>query len=196
MSPYHHGDLRRAVLAAAVDAISEHGPAAVSLRDLARRVGVSHAGPVHHFKDKAGLLTALAAEGFGLLADALVAARDAGGDFVDVGVAYVRFALDHRAHFEVMFRPDLHRPDDEALRAAQARAREVLVAGAARADADPEVAQVAAWSLVHGFATLWNTGALSRPGEDPERLARAAARRLFGRHADHEPPPGRGHTGR
>ncbi|QFZ18206.1 TetR/AcrR family transcriptional regulator [Saccharothrix syringae] len=179
MSPYHHGDLRRAVLAAAVAAITEHGPAAVSLRDLARRVGVSHAGPVHHFKDKAGLLTALAAEGFALLADALTATREAGGDFLDAGVAYVRFALDHRAHFEVMFRPDLYHADDEAVRAAEARAREVLVAGAGQTGAEPEVARVAAWSLVHGFATLWNTGALARADRDPEQLARAAARLLF-----------------
>lgn len=179
MSPYHHGDLRRAVLAAAVDAISEHGPAAVSLRDLARRVGVSHAGPVHHFKDKAGLLTALAAEGFGLLADALVAARDAGGDFVDVGVAYVRFALDHRAHFEVMFRPDLYHQDDPVVEAANTRAGNALRAGSS-GQPDPELALVAAWSFVHGFATLWNTGALDRPGVEPVELARSVARTLFG----------------
>ncbi len=66
---YHHGDLRRALLAAALEAIEESGPAALSLRDLARRAGVSHAAPAHHFGDKAGLLTALAAEGFDLLAD-------------------------------------------------------------------------------------------------------------------------------
>ncbi|GAA2687342.1 MULTISPECIES: TetR/AcrR family transcriptional regulator [Actinosynnema] len=180
MSPYHHGDLRRAVLAAAVTAITESGPAAVSLRDLARRVGVSHAGPVHHFKDKAGLLTALATEGFVLLSDALAATRDAGGDFTEIGVAYVRFAVEHRAHFEVMFRPDLHHPEDEDLRTAQARAGEILASGAGATSApDPDTAKVAAWSLVHGFATLWNTGALSRPGEDPEALARAAARLLF-----------------
>ena len=52
--PYHHGDLRRAVLAAAVEAITESGPAGLSLRDLARRAGVSHAAPAHHFGDKAG----------------------------------------------------------------------------------------------------------------------------------------------
>ena len=60
---YHHGDLRRALLAAALEAVGEVGPAALSLRDLARRAGVSHAAPAHHFGDKAGLLTALAARG-------------------------------------------------------------------------------------------------------------------------------------
>ncbi|MYW35224.1 helix-turn-helix domain-containing protein, partial [Streptomyces sp. SID2119] len=60
---YHHGDLRRAILSAALDAIAAEGPAALSLRDLARRAGVSHAAPAHHFKDRTGLLTAVATEG-------------------------------------------------------------------------------------------------------------------------------------
>lgn len=99
---YHHGDLRRALLAAALEAIEEVGPTALSLRDLARRAGVSHAAPAHHFGDKAGLLTALAAQGFDLLAQALV---QAGDDLLEAGVAYVDFAVRHRAYFEVMFRP-------------------------------------------------------------------------------------------
>jgi AcrR family transcriptional regulator len=105
--PYHHGDLPRALLDAAVHAILEVGPAAVSLRDLARRTGVSHAAPAHHFGDKAGLLTAVATDGFQLLAATLGEAYQATGSFLEVGVAYVRFAATHRAHFEVMFRPEL-----------------------------------------------------------------------------------------
>lgn len=62
-SSYHHGDLRRAIIDAALDVIREFSPAAVSLRDLARRAGVSHAAPAHHFGDKAGLLTAVAVQG-------------------------------------------------------------------------------------------------------------------------------------
>ena len=69
--PYHHGDLPRALLEAALQAIVEVGPAAVSLRDLARRTGVSHAAPAHHFGDKAGLLTAVATDGFRRLAATL-----------------------------------------------------------------------------------------------------------------------------
>lgn len=183
MPPYHHGDLRRAVLAAAVDAITEHGPAGVSLRDLARRVGVSHAGPVHHFKDKAGVLTALAAEGFALLADTLTDTRRRTDSFAELGVAYVRFAVEHKAHFEVMFRPDLHRPDDPELAAARERAGAALAGGVEtvgeeRTGADRRVAGVAAWSLVHGFATLWNTGNLGQ-GEDPLALARKVTPLLF-----------------
>ncbi|SFI44272.1 DNA-binding transcriptional regulator, AcrR family [Amycolatopsis regifaucium] len=179
MSPYHHGDLRRAVLDAAIAAITEHGPAGVSLRDLARRAGVSHAGPVHHFGDKAGVLTALAAEGFGLLADALAAAEERTRDFVEVGVTYVRFAIKHRAHFEVMFRPELHREDDVALVAARDRAGDLLTSGASSVS-DDAMAGVAAWSLMHGFANLWLTGALRAEHlEDPDTAARAIARILF-----------------
>jgi AcrR family transcriptional regulator len=84
--------------------------------------------PAHHFGDKAGLLTAVAAQGYDLLADTLNAAQRA-GDFLDVGVAYVRFAIEHRAHFEVTFRPDLYHPDDPAVMAARHRAADALYGG-------------------------------------------------------------------
>ena len=183
--PYHHGDLRQAVLTAAVGALAESGPAQLSLRDLARRAGVSHAAPAHHFGDKAGLLTAVAAQGYHLLADTLTAARQRSGDFLEVGVAYVRFAVDHRAHFEVMFRPDLYRPDDPEVVAARQRAADALAAGvgsvaASRRGPDVPLAGVAAWSLVHGFATLWLNHALPPTlGADPETAARAVAAILF-----------------
>ncbi|MFC4148385.1 TetR/AcrR family transcriptional regulator [Micromonospora mangrovi] len=175
---YHHGDLRRALLAAAAEAMAESGPAALSLRDLARRAGVSHAAPAHHFGDKAGLLTALATQGFELLAEAL---RRAGDDFRESGVAYVCFAVRHRAHFEVMFRPDLHRADDPGLTAARERAGELLRLGVARhTGRGPDVDALAAWSIVHGFATLWLAGALpDRVGPDPETAARTVVGRLF-----------------
>ncbi|GHF12662.1 TetR family transcriptional regulator [Amycolatopsis deserti] len=172
-SSYHHGDLRRAILTAAAEAIGEHGAAALSLRDVARRAGVSHAAPVHHFGDKAGVVTALATEGFELLADALTAARDQG--LVEIGVAYVRFAVGHRAHFDVMFRPDLHHPGDGELTAARERAWTVM----ADAVSEGQLAQVAAWSIVHGFATLWLSGAM--PPEvtgDLDASARAVAEML------------------
>ncbi|GAB2775306.1 TetR/AcrR family transcriptional regulator [Amycolatopsis magusensis] len=176
--PYHHGDLRRTMLTAAVAAITESGPAAISLRDLARRAGVSNAAPAHHFGDKAGLLTALAAEGYDLLADALGEVRE--GGMIDLGVAYVRFALEHRAHFEVMFRPDFYRADDEALVAARTRAGDVLADGVAadpRTGPEQELARVAAWSLMHGYATLVLTGAVSH--EEPVVTARSIAKFLF-----------------
>ncbi len=88
--PDHHGDLRRAAIDAAVQAIREEGVANLSLRDLARRLGVSHAAPTHHFGDKAGLLSAVASEGYRRLAAALRDAEARTGSFLEVGVAYVR----------------------------------------------------------------------------------------------------------
>ncbi|CAO0830523.1 hypothetical protein SMICM17S_01754 [Streptomyces microflavus] len=158
---YHHGDLRRAILSAAFDAIAAEGPAAQSLRDLARRAGVSHAAPAHHFKDRTGLLTAVAAEGYALFADALAGAPD----LRERGVAYVRFAATDPAHFQVMFQPDLYRADDPDLLSAQARATDALRAGVAdlppggRGEATGS--RGAAWSLAHGFATLLRSGNLS-----------------------------------
>ncbi|MFJ4655259.1 TetR/AcrR family transcriptional regulator [Nocardia sp. NPDC088792] len=176
--PYHHGDLRRALLDAAATAIVENGASSISLRDIARRAGVSHAAPVHHFGDKTGLLTALATEGFELLAGDLHAASKQGG-LVDLGVCYVRFAIEHRAHFEVMFRPDLYNTDDPGLASAGERAFTSLTEGigdlGALSDSGAS-AVLAAWSLVHGFAALWNAGIL--PTElvtDPVDGARAIA---------------------
>jgi len=185
--PYHHGHLRQAILAAAVDALTESGPARLSLRELARRAGVSHAAPAHHFGDKAGLLTAVAAEGYTLLADALATAQQQTGDFLDVGVAYVRFAIEHRAHFDVMFRPDLYHADDPTVAAAQQRAADALYGGvgsvtvtATGRGPDIPVAGIAAWCLVHGFATLWLNHALPADlGDDPQVAARAVAAILF-----------------
>lgn len=178
---YHHGDLRRAILTAALDVIATEGPAALSLRDLARRAGVSHAAPAHHFKDRTGLLTAVAAEGYALFADALAGAPD----LRERGVAYVRFAATHPAHFQVMFQPDLHRADDPDLLAARARATEALRSGVADlprpAGGGRPAHGVAAWSLAHGFATLLLTGNLADAlaGRDPEEAFRSLAALTF-----------------
>jgi len=149
---YHHGDLRRVLLDAALGLIAERGPAAISLRDLARAAGVSHAAPAHHFGDKAGLFTAIAVQGNELLADAL-----AGADLKEMGVRYVRFAAEYPSHFEVMFRPDLCHADDPDLAAARARTSEALRRGV---PAGGDKVVLAAWSLAHGFATLRRSGNL------------------------------------
>ena len=187
---YHHGDLRRAVLDAALQVIAVDGPAAISLRDLARRAGVSHAAPAHHFKDKAGLLTAIAIEGYDLLAAALTAPIEPAprtgtgrvGELLELGVGYVRFALDHPAHFEVMFRPDLCHPDDELLVAARVRTNAILRASVTtapvRAGRDVATTALGAWALAHGFAMLWVTGSMANVAgdQDPVALFRTVAR--------------------
>jgi AcrR family transcriptional regulator len=185
--PYHHGNLRRALLDSALELILERGPAALSLREVARRAGVSHAAPAHHFTDKTGLLTALAAEGWELLAAALSAAAAATRDFREVGVAYVVFATAHPAHFAVMRTPGLVAADDPDLAAARARAGALLYGGAGVALSDlgkPAATSgrgrvLAAWSLVHGLAVLLQEGLVApAPGEDVAALARAVTGQL------------------
>jgi AcrR family transcriptional regulator len=174
--PYHHGDLRRALIDAALALVAEHGPAALSLREVARQAGVSHAAPAHHFGNKAGLLTAIAAEGYRTLAAALAGA----GGFQEQGVAYVVFATEHPAHFAVMRAPDLLHVDDPDLAAARDDAgRELgrgVTAGMHTVDA---AAPVAAWALVHGLASLILEGNVQPgPGEDVASLARAVTGHL------------------
>lgn len=195
---YHHGDLRRALLDGALRLIEEQGVAALSLRELARRLGVSHAAPGHHFPDRLALLVAMAAEGFERLAagmEAAAAAQPPAARLTAAGEAYLRFALDHPSHLEVMFGPEVGgmkvRPPE--LRAPSDRARRVLDAtieslaglpprapGAAR-DPFVEVHTFAAWSLLHGAARLWIDGPLRASMERRgagrarfEELARAA----------------------
>ncbi|WP_338495691.1 TetR/AcrR family transcriptional regulator [Streptomyces sp. SJL17-4] len=176
---YHHGDLRQSVLDAALDVITAEGPGALSLRDLARRAGVSHAAPAHHFKDRTGLLTAIATEGYDLLAVALAGTPE----LRERGVGYVRFATAHPAHFQVMFQPELLRADDPDLLAAKERASAELRAGVAGLTDVPDAraAGIAAWSLAHGFATLLLThnvtGAVG--DRDPEEYFRELTGLLF-----------------
>lgn len=180
--PYHHGDLRQELIRHALAEITDNGVAALSLRELARRAGVSHGAPAHHFRDKGGLLTAIATEGFTLLADTLEAARGRG--FLETGVAYVGFAVDHPAHFTVMFGPGGDDGDHD-LAAARGRAAAILDEGVVDlprppAAADRDDAAIGAWSLVHGFATLWLNGALELPAEaDATAMARRVVTALL-----------------
>lgn len=169
--PYHHGDLRRVLLEAAVASLEESGPAALSLRELARRAGVSHAAPSHHFRDKRGLLTAVATDGFRRLA---VTLRAAGHDLGEVGAAYARFAAGQRAYFDVMVRPELYDAENPELVAARSGVRAAVYRAAGRDPDAPGEAGVAAWCLMHGVATLGLMGSLPAPGGgDLEAAARA-----------------------
>jgi len=160
---YHHGDLRAEILTEAARLVAERGADQVSLRQLARSAGVSHAAPAHHFTDRRGLFTALATQGFRLLGDALKEAR---GDFAAAALAYVRFAIEHPGHYQVMFNKSLLDVSDAELAAAEAASGAELSRGVAtlrdhNAKADPAGAQLAAWSLVHGFSTLWLNDAVN-----------------------------------
>ena len=160
---YHHGDLRAVILTEAARLVAERGAERISLRELARDAGVSHAAPAHHFTDRRGLFTALATQGFQLLAEALIGAR---GHFADAALAYVRFAIAHPGHYQVMFNKSLLDVSDPGLAAAETAAGAELSRGVAtlhdpNAVADPAAAQLAAWSLVHGFSTLWLNDAVN-----------------------------------
>lgn len=180
--PYHHGDLRSALIAAAGAILDERGVDGFSLREAARRAGVSPAAPGHHFGDARGLLTAVATRAFDALGEALTAAAAQSNDrrtqIEAQGHAYVAFALAHPAAFDLMWRRSLVDAADPAFAAAGARAfaalDHVVRPGQPPADPlDPALApSIAAWSLVHGFAKLAVEGVF---GSDPATPARAAA---------------------
>jgi AcrR family transcriptional regulator len=180
---YHHGDLRAVILNEAARLVAQRGADGVSLRELAREAGVSHAAPAHHFTDRRGLFTALAAQGFGLLANALAEARPR---FLDAALAYVRFAIEHPGHYRVMFDKSLLDPSNPDLVAAESAAGDELSRGVAslpdrHAQADPRGAQLAAWSLVHGFSMLWLNDAVNTElkATDPMATVQRIAMMLF-----------------
>jgi AcrR family transcriptional regulator len=196
--PYHHGHLREALLAAALTLAEERGLQGVTLREVARQAGVSHAAPYHHFTDKAALVEALAVAGFERLTTALRAAvagapEDDLARLAATGSAYVRFALEQPAAFRIMFRPELRSGDvapvdSPAITAAGRVAFEVLrtevvrgqTAGLLRPDSPEELA-LTAWSVMHGLSTLiidgapgWTISEDSVSAHDPGLAARVA----------------------
>ena len=168
---YHHGDLRSALLAAAGELLVERDVAAVSLREVARRAGVSHSAPYRHFPDRDALLAALAAEGFAELSRRMallpVARLEA------LGQCYVAFALEQPGRFALMFGGVADRQRHPQLQeAAQALYRQLGSSVQSVApDRDLATASLAAWSLVHGLAQLLLGGQL--PGQDAARVAQA-----------------------
>jgi AcrR family transcriptional regulator len=176
---YHHGDLRSALLEAAAEEIGRVGVARLSLRELARRAGVSHAAPAHHFGDKTGLLTALATEGFGMLHRRTQPTLGRPDALVRAGEQYVEFALNHPAHFSVMFDPHLLHMGEPSLELERSRAFENFFAAVQATTGADDAEQVsneaiAAWSVVHGLAVLWLQGNLPFP-RDPEYVPNAFA---------------------
>lgn len=170
---YHHGALRDALIVAADQILGERGPEGFSLREAARRAGVSAGAPAHHFGSTAGLLTEVAILGFDGLRNALREAGEAastpGARLRAQGVAYVRFALAHRGRFQLMFRHDLLQPDNERLESIGSAALAELETSirtylGTDKTANPKVLRAMvlnAWSTVHGFAHLALDGKFS-----------------------------------
>lgn len=162
--PYHHGDLPNALRRAAADVISERGVGGFSLREVARRAGVSHTAPAHHFGDVRGLLTSLAEEGFTMLHGVTQQAAhqhpDAASRLAAIGEAYVELARSHPAHCEVMFRTDIVDQQDPDVQACGLKAYAVLEDTLAdliqteRLDLDLDDATWLCWSAMQGLVVL------------------------------------------
>ncbi|HUR95616.1 MAG TPA: TetR/AcrR family transcriptional regulator [Gemmatimonadales bacterium] len=164
---YHHGDLRSALIHTALGMVTEEGAWDFTLREVARRAGVSHMAPYNHFEDKSALLAEVAALGFESLRQTLEAAargqpRSARQAFGDIAAAYVRFGVEHPSHYRLMFSPELaEKARYPVLEAATAGACAVLTGALERGQASGDARRMArrdqalaAWSLVHGLTTL------------------------------------------
>jgi AcrR family transcriptional regulator len=169
--PYHHGNLKQALLDASIDLIREVGPEAFTLREVARVAGVSHNAPYRHFRDKSELLAAVAAAGFDRLTESMTKAADSGSDalgrFRLSGRGYVQFALHYPQHFTVMFEaPQGFRMHPEALAAGErafttlVRCIEQCQSAGSLPRGDSKSLALLAWSMVHGVAKLAVAGRL------------------------------------
>ena len=164
--PYHHGDLSRALIEAARRILEAEGPAALSLRAVAREAGVSPAAPYHHFKDKTELLEAVAHEGWEAVGQAITAARHSSADPAEalgaIGLAYLHFARDNPALYRLMYdtsrdrtsMPEHENEEDSGLANVQGA---LIEAGADPTDElELQLATVASWCAVHGLAEMCN----------------------------------------
>ncbi len=181
-------DVRSALLAAARSELAAHGHAAISLRAIARRAGVSHAAPKYFFNDRAGLLTAVATEGFRALTAALqeIEDNDTAPPLAAIGTTYIDFGLHHPALFDLMFRPSELHPTDPDLTHAQAQAIGVLNSVVAQVAPPTEPPPhrlpsltLISWALAHGLLVLTRDGALpAAAGTDTPKDAAKLAHSL------------------
>ena len=191
---YHHGDLRAALLRVGLELVAERGITGFTLREVARRAGVSHAAPYHHFADRGALVSAIVAESYSALAAALQhAAAQAGDDPIEriqaMGEGYVGFALAGPERYRLMFRSELAGDPfgADSVNQAGAAAFGALVsavesahrAGRFADGMDVGTVATACWATVHGVSSLLLDGALGIRPDQAER-AQQLARRLIG----------------
>jgi AcrR family transcriptional regulator len=187
---YHHGDLRHALLQAALSLVAERSPAELSLREVARRAGVTYAAPYHHFADKSALLAAVACQGFeglaAVLERAATARRTLQNELLAMAEAYVAFAIANPSHYRVMFLPEAKASSDtDALHIAGDRAFGMLLERVASArPRAPEherlVLATTVWAALHGLSLLAIDGVLQSKLPDPEKSIREACRSIVG----------------
>lgn len=187
--PYHHGALREALLKAAAEELEASGIEAFSLRKVAKRAGVSHAAPAHHFGDANGLLTALAARGYRLFVHYMQRQEAQSDDPAAAsGLGYVDFAEEHTALFRLIFssgRPSFDDPDlQEASFAAFAHLCGLIEARVGASPFTDENAMgdaIALWSMAHGLADLLASGRLQQLQQMPAEMRRETLRCLLER---------------
>jgi AcrR family transcriptional regulator len=178
-APYHHGDLPAACVRAAMDLLEEGGETALSLRAVARRVGVSPAAPYRHYTDREALVSAVAAVGYRELAERLAAAHPSPStpeQLAGVAIAYVQFALERPALFRIMFGEPCDPNNEERAAATAAVSRYVReIVERSFPQADAEALATAIWALVHGLAFLHLDGKLyaSTPSAVVDRVTGA-----------------------
>lgn len=166
---YHHGDLRAALLKSAEEIIRESGLQGLTLRACARRAGVSHGAPAHHFGNVTGLLTELAADGFERLAESMdpAKAKNAEDDLQAAGLGYIQFAMKWPEHFRVMYHSELLDQKSPRLQLAKERGEQIVRDALIHTNehwtgplSEEELATrfETAWCCVYGYASLWVEG--------------------------------------
>ncbi len=191
-STYHHGDLKRALTEAALQLVQEKGPKGFTLREVARRAGVSAAAPYRHFSDKGQLLAAAAAQGFIQLHETLAATAattaDLSAQVLAMARAYVRWAVSHPDYYQVMFGSELDKSESPEVLIAGERSFGDLLDAIARCQeagllpaGDPRGLAGPIWSLLHGVSMLSIGSDLIHVGidEDPEALIERSLRKLL-----------------
>ena len=189
---YHHGDLKRALLECALLVIAEQGTSKLTLREIARRAGVSHAAPYRHFANKSELLGAVAAHAFRTLKEFLEAKLEDRTDkleqFETLCLGYVQFAAQFPDHFQLMFESELPQKSDHLeLREASRASYQILVDVVSECQAlgllrsgEAEELALTAWSMSHGLAVLFvDKQLVIRTPQELDDIVRMSARNLF-----------------
>lgn len=172
--PYHHGDLRKTLIQAGIEILEEQGLTALSLREVARRAGVSHAAPYHHFPDKHALVSAVAGYGFQKLRDAMAAQAGSSSGSLDglqgYGIAYTRFAKSHPALFRLMYTQESILLPPEEPQPTEGVVDDLTLTGIRQATGctlqQAKQINLLLWSSVHGLAMLWLDGKLGPSDSD------------------------------
>jgi AcrR family transcriptional regulator len=185
---YHHGDLRRALIDAALSLIADGSVATLSLREVARRAGVTYGAPYHHFTDKTALLAAVACQGFEQLIAELERAASRRttleSELLAMAEAYAAFAVTHPAHYHVMFLPDVKQsPGAQELHAVADRSFGMLLQRVARArtgesERAQQVLATTVWAALHGLCLLAIDGTLRNKFPEPEKMIRGACQSI------------------